>query len=391
MYRNIFIAIILAVVIGLVFEDITWIQYPLAELSTMFTSLLKMCVVPLAFTSIAAAILDKGGTANMSTKIGTMIVGLSIIGAIVGMFVVWFIGVPSFTLVATTAVEVKAPTILAFINSCIPTNVLQSLVTGNMLQIIVLSVIVGVIGRASPFAEHILHGMQVIQYIFLNAAKYVMWFAPVGVFSLLYPMVAKLGAGVLISYVYMFGTLIVGMVLFTLVISLPFMYYYKVDGVQFLKTFILPDIANAIAGGSTNTMGVRMDYMREHTNIPHQVIDYVTPFVSVLMRLGSCICVSIYTLYAASIFGVTLSPWAILVVILLTPVVLTCAPGIIGGTLMDCAIVFAAVGIPLEAVTFLFATDYVMDVLRTVLNVQGGEMVTACIGAKNETIHNTGA
>lgn len=391
MYRNISIAIVLAVVMGLVFGDLTWLQYPLAELRTMFTSLLKMCVVPLAFTSIATAILNKCDSTKISAQIGTMIVGLSIIGAIIGMLVVWLIGIPSFTLVATTAVEVKAPTILAFINSCIPTNVLHSLVTGNMLQIIVLSVIVGLIGRASPFATSILHGMQAIQYIFLNAAKYIMWFAPVGVFSLLYPTIAKLGAGVLMSYVYMFGTLTVGMALFTLVVSLPFMYYYKVDGLQFLKTFLIPDIANAIAGGATNTMGVRMDYMRGHTNIPHQVIDYVTPFVSVLMRLGSCICVSVYTLYTAGIFGITLSPWAIFVAVLLTPVVLTCAPGIIGGTLMDCAIVFAAVGIPLEAVTFLFATDYVMDVLRTILNVQGGEMVTVCIGAKDETIHNTRA
>lgn len=389
MYRNIVIAIVLALVLGLAFGDITWLQYPLKELSTMFTSLLKMCVVPLAFTSIAAAILDRGGNTKVSTKLGAMIVGLSIVGAIVGVVVTWLIGIPTFTLIDTAAVDVKAPTILAFINSCIPSNALQALVTGNMLQIIVLAIIVGLIGRASPFAEPLLHAMSAIQYIFLRAAKYVMWFAPVGIFAMLYPTIVKLGAGVLLSYAYMFGTLIVGTILFTLIISLPFMYYHGVNGLQFLKTFLIPDIVNAIAGGATNTMGVRMDYMRQHTSIPHQVIDYVTPFVSVLMRLGSCICVSIYTLYAASIFGVTLSPASILVTVLLTPVVLTCAPGIIGGTLMDCAIVFAAVGIPLEAVTFLFATDYIMDILRTILNVQGGEMVTACIGAKNETIYNS--
>ena len=95
-------------------------------------------------------------------------------------------------------------------------------------------------------------------------------------------------------------------------------------------------------------------------------------------------------MYASAIFGVPLGCAAIVTVLLLTTVALMCAPGIIGGTLMDCAIIFAAVGIPLEAVTFLFATDYIMDLIRTVLNIQGGEVVTACAGKKYETIYNAG-
>ena len=56
-----------------------------------------------------------------------------------------------------------------------------------------------------------------------------------------------------------------------------------------------------------------------------------------------------------------------------------CAPGIIGGTLMDCAIIWAAVGIPVEAIAYIAGIDYIIDVLRTVLNVQGGEIITACM------------
>ena len=51
MYRNIVVAIVLALILGLMFGDIAWLQYPLKELGTIFTSLLKMCVVPLAFSS----------------------------------------------------------------------------------------------------------------------------------------------------------------------------------------------------------------------------------------------------------------------------------------------------------------------------------------------------
>ena len=46
---------------------------------------------------------------------------------------------------------------------------------------------------------------------------------------------------------------------------------------------------------------------------------------------------------------------------------------------MDCAILWTAIGIPVEAVAFIAAIDYVIDLLRTVLNVQGGEIITACM------------
>ena len=74
----------------------------------------------------------------------------------------------------------------------------------------------------------------------------------------------------------------------------------------------------------------------------------------------------------------------IAVVIPLTIIALTAAPGIIGGTLMDCAIIWAAVGIPLEAVALFAGVDYMMDVLRTVLNIHGGEVVTAAVGGEKE-------
>lgn len=390
MYRNILIAIVLAVCLGLVFGDITWLQYPLKELGEIFTSLLKMCVVPLAFSSIAKAILDISNGQKISLHATSLMVGLSIVGVIFGLTLTYIMGVPTFTITATNTVVVEAPTVLSFIEGCIPVNVFQSFATGNMLQIITLSVMVGLIGRVSKFKSSISKGLSVVQQIFLDIANFVMLIAPVGIFSLLYPVVVKFGLGVLQSYLWMFGTLLIGIILFTAVVSLPVLYLYKVDGLKFLRTIFVEDIANAIAGGASPTIGPRMVFLTQNTDTPKEVIDYLTPIVSVLMRVGSCICVGVYVMYASAIFGVPLSWAAIITVILLTTVALMCAPGIIGGTLMDCAIIFAAVGIPLEAVTFLFATDYVMDLIRTVLNIQGGEVVTACVGKKYESIYNSG-
>ena len=123
-------------------------------------------------------------------------------------------------------------------------------------------------------------------------------------------------------------------------------------------------------------MAPRIANLKKNTDTPEEVIDFLIPITSILMRSGSCICVGIYTVFAASMYGIDLTPEKIAVVMVLTLIALTAAPGIIGGTLMDCAIVWAAVRIPLEAIGLLAGIDYLMDVIRAVLNIQGGEVDT---------------
>lgn len=101
--------------------------------------------------------------------------------------------------------------------------------------------------------------------------------------------------------------------------------------------------------------------------------------------MGSTICVGIYTVFAASIFNISLSWEQIVICAFLTIIALMCAPGIIGGTLMDCAIIWAAIGIPIEAIAYIAGIDYIMDVLRTILNIQGGEIITACMNRFSTT------
>ena len=382
MYKSILVSVVLAIVLGFVVGDVTWLQYPLKELSIMFTSMLKMCVVPLAFVSIAHAIISISNGVGLSVRAGGLAIGMSVAGVIIGLLLTALIGVPTFEITTTKTVAVSAPTVLEFINGCIPVNIFNSLTTGNMLQVITLAIITGVVSRMSKYKEEIDHVFVVVQSLVLTVANYVMMFAPVGIFALLYPVIAKCGLGILQGYLCMFGTLILGSIIFTALVSLPLMCYHKVDGIKSLKTVIMEDVVNAIAGGASNTIGPRMKFLRENTDIPVTVIDYITPLISVLMRAGSCICVGVYVIYGATLFGTPLGIFELAVVIALTTIALMCAPGIIGGTLMDCAIIFSAVGIPLEAITFLFATDYIMDLIRTILNIQGGEIVTACVGER---------
>lgn len=376
------ISVILALIIGVIFGEIEWLKYPLKELGGIFVALLKMAVIPIAFVSIAKAILEIGNSGKLSkvsAKAFLLAIGMSIVAVIFGLVLMSVIGTPLIDVGQSAIKEVKTPLALEFIKNCIPSNPFKSFADGNMLQIITLAIFTGIASLKMEDKGKIVSALTIIQNICFKFAEYAMKFAPIGVFALLYPVVAKSFSNVIQGYLIIAGTLVIGSVLYTALFSVPLMYLFKVDGIKMFMTVIGEDIIYAISGGASSSLAPRMEYLKNNTDISHEIIDYLSPLLSVLMRVGSCICVGIYTIYVANMYGIDLNVWQIVTVILLTVVALTCAPGIIGGTLMDCAIIWAAVGIPLEAVALLVGIDYIMDLIRTVLNIQGGEIVTACI------------
>ena len=373
---------VLALVSGAIFGEVSWLQYSLKELGNIFVALIKIAVIPIAFISITKAILDIGNTKKLSFvtfMAFSLAIGMSVVGVILGGCLMAGIGATMVDVGKIAIEEVKSPTVLEFIRNCIPTNPFKSFAEGNMLQIITMAFFIGISSLFVEGKEKISNALDIMQKVCFKIAGYAMWFAPIGVFSLLYPVVAKSFNHVIQGYFIMAGLLLLGSIIYTVFFSLPLLHIFKVNGFKLLKTITFNDIVYAISGGASASLTQRIDFLKKETSISHELIDYLSPLVSVLMRAGSCICVGIYTVYAASIYDINLSPEKLVVAVFLTVIALTCAPGIIGGTLMDCAIIWAAIGIPIEAIALLAGMDYIMDLIRTVLNIQCGEIVTACV------------
>lgn len=378
------LSVVAAIVLGVIGGDVPWAAYPMKEMGGMFISLLKMVVVPIAFISITGAIVKLGSGKMYGITVNAFIkmVLMSMAGVVLGILIMSLIGVPNLNAVSSVAGEAKAPTVLGFFASAIPVNPVDAFAKGNMLQVITFSFFTGFAILCLDEREQIATIFDILQKIFIKMTEFVIQAAPVGVFCLLYPVVAKSLSQVVVGYATMVGALIIGILIYMAFLCLPVLHACNIREWRYFKTIIVQDIIGAISGGATNYMAPRIKNLKSHTEISHEVIDYLIPLTAVLMRAGSCICVGIYTVFAAHVYGVELTAVKIIVIVLLSVIALTAAPGIIGGTLMDCAIVWAAVGIPLEAVALLAGIDYVMDLFRTVLNIQGGEVVTACVSAE---------
>lgn len=350
-------------------------------LGTLFSDLLKMTVVPLAFVSIAGAIIKLGtkGTGEASRRAIPPAAALSMLCVGLGFVAMEFIGVPDIKVGELAAKEAHASTVYEFILGCIPVNPARAFADGNMLQVIVLAVCVGLAALGLEARGAVYVTLETVQKLCIRITSAVVKLAPIGAVCLLYPIAVKSFSGVLLGYLSMVAALILGSVIFELAVC-------GAMGTGFLRMVLKNDIVGAVSGGATNYLAPRIKCLKE-AGFDAATIDYLLPLLSILMRAGSCICVGVYTVFVAHVFGVELSWIQVLVGVLLTVVALTAAPGIIGGTLIDCAIVWAVIGIPLEAVAFLAGIDYLMDIIRTVLNIQGGEIITAAVGGQNEHRH----
>lgn len=379
---QLFISVILSIVLAVVIGPLPRFDYSFGQIGGIFIDALKMLVVPLAFVAITGAVIKMGASRirKFSYRFLGLAVFMSVIGFALGFALMSFLTIPPFEIADTAVKAAKAPTILEFIRGCIPVNPFNSLVKGNMLQVLTLAFFVGLASLKLKEKDSVVHGFDVAQKICVQIANFIMHFAPIGVFCLLYPVVAKSLTNVVTAYIQMVVMLVIGSLIYMAFCSIPLLYLFKVNKpFLYFKTIILQDVIGAIAGGSTNYMAPRIENLKKNTDIDSDVIDFFIPITSVLTRMGSTICVGIYTVFAASIFHVSFSWEQIVVACLLTFIALMCAPGIIGGTLMDCAIIWSAIGIPIEAIAYIAGIDYVIDVLRTVLNIQGGEIITACM------------
>lgn len=379
---QLFISVVLAVLGAVIIGPLPKADYAFGQIGGIFIDSLKMLVVPLAFVAITGAVIKMGMSRirKLSFRFILLSVFMSLIGFALGYFLMSILSIPSFEIGDVNVKAAKAPTILEFIRNCIPVNPFNSLVKGNMLQVLTLAFFVGIASLQLKEKDSIVHGFDTAQRICAQIANLVMHIAPLGVFCLLYQVVAKSLTNVVTAYIQMIIMLVVGILIYMAFCSIPLLFLFKVNKpFSFFRIIILQDVIGAIAGGSTNYMAPRIENLKKNSALNPDVIDFFIPITAVLTRMGSTICVGIYTVFAASIFHITLSWEQVVVASLLTFIALMCAPGIIGGTLMDCAIIWSAIGIPIEAIAYIAGIDYVIDVLRTILNIQGGEIITACM------------
>ncbi len=356
----------------------------------IFVASLKLLVVPLVFVSLVCGASSLGNNTRMGAMAGKTI-ALYLLTTAIAISLALLLGElirpgEGIGLNSTDSFIAKeAPSLGDVIVNMIPSNPIQAMADGNMLQIIVFSLLMGVaISKSGEEGKKIAEWFGRMDAVIMKMVMILMELAPYGVFCLLAKLFASLGAGAIIDLGLYFGTVIAALLLHCFgVYSLLLQLLTKINPVQFFKR-IRPVMLFAFSTASSNaTIPVTLRTAEEKLGIDNRIASFTVPLGATINMDGTAIMQGVATAFIAQAYQIDLSMSAYLTVVLTATLASIGTAGVPGVGLITLAMVLQQVGLPVEGIALIIGVDRILDMIRTAVNVSGDSMVSLVV-AKGE-------
>ena len=386
---------ILGIVLGSVDSFKGWVEVYLSFglfdiIGKLFVNSLKMLVVPLVFCSIAVGVSSLANISLMG-RVGLKAIIIYLFTTAIAISLALIVAITinpgkGLDIADTSEFTVKeAPSITSVITSIIPSNPVLAMAEGEMLQIILFSILLGVaITLSASAGEPIKKGLQSLNSIMMAMVNIVMKFAPLGVFCLIAKTFATQGVSMIIplaSYFFTVATVLLLHVLITYSVLLKVI--AKVSPIIFIKK-MRDAIVFAFSTASSNaTIPVTLNTVEKKLGVDKAVASFTVPLGATINMDGTAIMQGVATVFIASVYQVDLSLVDYLTVILTATMASIGTAGVPGVGLIMLTMVLAQVGLPVEGIALIIGIDRLLDMMRTAVNITGDSMVSI-ITAKSE-------
>ena len=390
-----FIGFGLGIVIGLVFGEKATIVKPLG---TIFLNMIKMIVVPMVFFSITAGVASLGDLKKLR-NIGVKVVGLyaltSALCVGLGLIRANIInpgkGFDLTALSQSTDYEAQAmPSIIDTLIDMFPSNIFTSFTNTNMLQIIVFSVFLGVaLIMMGKEGERLLAGVQSCANAMYKITAIVMEFSPIGVCALLADSVGAYGLkifgplGKLILTVYASDVILVLLMYIPMVALLA-----KFPVKKWLQGIWKVWVVTASTTSSSGSLPITTSVTNDEFGVSSELSSFSLPLGATINMNGGCIYYAAAIVMTAQIYGMNLTPSALVNIIISTVLVAMGCPGVPGGAIIMTTILLTNMGLPLEIVGLIAVIFRLIDMANTTFNVTG-DVVTTMVVARSEGMMHT--
>ncbi|HEY1308469.1 MAG TPA: dicarboxylate/amino acid:cation symporter [Vicinamibacterales bacterium] len=387
--QSLTIWILVAMVIGAeVGHDFPDAAVSLRVLSQIFLRLIRTIVAPLLFATLVVGI---AGHSNLR-QVGRMGVKALIYFEVVTTLAL-LIGWGAITLSragvgvalgpppdATQIPQAVARTWQDIVLEIFPENFAKSVVDGQMLQIVVFSVIFGIALALLPddkkrpmlaFADSLAETM-------FRFTKIVMLMAPLGVGAAIAYTVGRLGIGVLGNLFMLLLTFYAAVAVFVVAVLLPVALIAKVPLRRFAEAVAEP-VSIAFATTSSEAALPRAMQAMERIGVPRQIAAFVIPTGYSFNLDGSTLYLSLAAIFVAQAAGITMPIGQQLVLLLTLMLSSKGVAGVPRGALVILLGTVSSFGLPVEPVLVILGIDAVLDMLRTSLNVLGNCLATVVI------------
>lgn len=417
LYTQIFIAMVLGIVLGGAAQWIThlgtgpawWVDGAMVQvldpIGKAFIQALKFVVVPLVFASLLTGICSLGDIRNLG-KIGfkttAYFAGTTAAAVAIGVAITEFLQPGKSLPVASreqllaqysdvsseklSAAAAGPATVGDFLVSIIPVNPLAAMVNTDMLGIIFTALFMGAALSMlkSEVAKPMLDVLNTLNDTMVMIVNLIMKLAPLGVFALIFGVVARLGMDVFTSLLFFTAVVLLGFALqMLLVLPATIRFMAGMSPVRFYRA-ILPVFQMAFSTSSSSaTLPTSIKYAEENLGIPNRVASFVLPLGATVNMGGTAMYMVIAGLFVAQIFGIELTVIQYVMIAAMAAVFSIGVAGVPGASIPLMAAVWGSVGIPAEGIAIIIGMDRFLDMCRTLVNV-AGDITCAAYVARSE-------
>lgn len=382
----------------------------LTTIGNGYVTLLKTAVIPLIFLAIVASITQLRRVTNAARLAGQTLLWFGItaliavtIGIILGVTIQPGNRVDHADLAEGDPYAVG--TWWNFLKGLIPQNFLGLSVSGtadldtgavvtsvsfNVLQIIVISVAVGMAAlklgkRAEPFVAFTESSLKVVQRVLW----WIIRIAPLGTLGLIGSAVVTYGWEKLTTLIWFAVAVYIGL---ALVLFVVYPILVKTHGLSIRQYFsgVWPAVQLAfVSRSSIGTLPLTQRVTERNLGVPREYASFAVP-LGATTKMDGCAAIypAIAAIFVAQFYGVELNIVSYLLIALVSVVGSAATAGTTGAVVM-LTLTLSTLGLPLEGVGLLLAIDPILDMGRTAVNVAGQALVPTIV-AKREGILDRG-
>lgn len=393
MNAGIFAGILLGSDLSLVERDVaqlitSWLVIP----GLIFIALLQMIMVPLIFSSIILGICSAENLENVK-KLGirTLIYFVLTTFIAVAIGIAWALwlepGKSTIQIKNALNSKIPAPTSIPTLDkypelfmSFFPKNPFLSITQGEMLNVIVFSILIGVaiLSVSKDLSKPILELLNSVFQISMKIVNWAMALTPFAVFGLMAKAISSIGAELLLTLGVYMSTVLLGLISVLVLYSIILIFLARRNPVDFFKKIAGLQLLAFSTSSSAAVMPVSIKTATENLKVKKNIAEFIIPVGATVNMDGTALYQAVATIFLAQYYGIDLAPTQLIFLLFATVGASIGTPSTPGIGIVILATILAGLGIPTEGIGIILGVDRFLDMCRTTINVTG-DITASCV------------
>lgn len=361
-----------------------------------FIRLMQMLVAPLVLCSLVCGSMSIGDTKKLGqVGVKTMVFYLATtacaitVALVLGNLINPGRGLDISSIQKAENLEtMEAASFTDTLLNIIPSNPFSSLAEGNMLQIIVFALIVGVIlAKLGDRVETVSNFFGQFNDIMMEMTLMVMKLAPFGVFCLIAKTFAGIGFDAFFPMLKYMLAVVLALAVQCLLVYLGMLKIFTgLNPFKFIKNFF-PVMAFAFSTATSNaTIPLSIDTLDKRMGVSKKISSFTVPLGATINMDGTAIMQGVAVVFVAQAFGIDLDMMDYITVIGTATLASIGTAGIPSVGLITLTMVFNSIGLPVEGIALIMGIDRILDMSRTAVNITGDAVCTTIVAKLNNSL-----